>query len=185
MHAHFLKKFTLKTPYREIPPFKVEFRPGMNVIVGENGSGKSTLLHLLTSGPDKETKSIVADTAETRFLDTEKMNPRFQSVDGSKNIRFTLSSHFVSHGEAMLPLLKAVTDFHDLVLFVDEPDAGLSLSNQVKVFRTFEKIVKEQGCQIVLTTHSYQIIQNVDEVFSMDTKEWIPSKQYLESVTNG
>jgi len=180
MYAHFLKSFTLEVPYRGISPFEVKFHPGMNVIVGENGSGKSSLLHLLNSEPDKKLKRIEADKVQTRFLDTEKMNPRFQSVASSKNARFTVTSHFMSHGEAILPLLKAAIEFKDLILIIDEPEAGLSLTNQVKVLKIFEEVI-ERNCQIVLTTHSYQIIRNVDEVFSMDIKEWIPSKQYLKS----
>ena len=45
----FIEKYELleEISDRKIDKFELEFRPGINIIVGENGSGKSTLLKLL------------------------------------------------------------------------------------------------------------------------------------------
>ena len=177
MAALYLKKFKLKEEYRDIPPFSVTFRPGLNVIVGENGSGKSTLFELLMDQKSK-VSTVQIEPVEYRYFNTEKHNPRTQTdLDSSPNIGYMLHSRFRSHGEALFPLMEASKDFKKILLFVDEPEAGLSLKNQAKVLQSFTTAV-EQDCQILLATHSYIIINSVPEVFSMDDRAWISSKTY-------
>jgi predicted ATPase len=184
--AKFLKSFSLLKEY-QIKPFKIDFRDGFNVIVGENGSGKSTLLHLLTDD-NKDLKKIkkldYTQGTNFRFLDTEKHNPRMKhDLDNSVNIGFDIASRFASHGEAMLPLILASKQFNDVVLFVDEPEAGISLSNQKKIFDTLEQISKKNNCQVIVTTHSYVIINNIEYVFCMVKKKWMLSKDYLKELS--
>jgi predicted ATPase len=181
--SHFLKSIQLLETYRDIKPFTVEFKPGLNVIVGENGSGKSTLIDLALNPNNKIIKADFDQIGfDYKFLDTEKNNPRIKSnLDHSVNIGFELSCRFRSHGESMLPMLKAAESFKKILLFIDEPEAGLSLNNQKLILKTFKTAVKNE-CQVILTTHSYVIIKNVKEVFCMDTKQWITSEQYLMSI---
>jgi predicted ATPase len=179
--ALYLKSFKLKVLYRDMQPFTAKFRPGLNVIVGENGSGKSSLLELLM-GPNGATSEKNASNVEFKFLDTEKHNPRIKSnIEYEKNIGYMIHSRFKSHGQTMGPLIQASEDFKDILLFIDEPEAGLSLSNQKRSLQAFEKAV-ENNCQILLTTHSYVIIKSVPEVFSMDDKVWLSSKDYLKKI---
>lgn len=178
----YLKSFELKQVYREINPFSVKFREGLNIVVGENGSGKSTLLSLIMSTDDNIKKDVNVVPVEYHFIDTEKHNPRILgSTEYSKNIRFTLYSKFTSHGEAMLPLMEASKEFADNLIFIDEPEAGISLSNQKKVLKALETTVGN-NCQVIITTHSYVLISSVKEVFNMDTKKWVSSKEYLAEV---
>jgi predicted ATPase len=117
---------------------------------------------------------------DTRFLDTEKMNPRIKSTCfDSKNLGYEIGSRFTSHGEAMLPLLIASRDFKKLVLIIDEPEAGISLKNQMKILEAFD-VALENDCQVIVTTHSYVLIHEVDEVFDLDTRKWTTSRDYLE-----
>jgi predicted ATPase len=180
--ALYLKSFTLKKAYRDIPPFTIKFREGINVIVGENGSGKSTLLYLIMSSESKDIKEVDYVPSEYRFFDTEKNNPRLKGdLSNSKNIGFDIGSHFVSHGQAMLPLMLASESFRDLSLIIDEPEAGISLSNQKKVLGAIKEAVKN-NCQVLIATHSYILIKNADEVFDMDDRKWISSEEYLKRV---
>jgi energy-coupling factor transport system ATP-binding protein len=185
----FLKNCTLKKVFYSIPPFSVTFKDGLNVIVGENGSGKSMFLHLITQTANtedlKETFSVNVDPQTTfYFLDTEKHNPRIKSsFFDSKNIGFELSSRFLSHGETMLPLISAAKTFKDILLVVDEPEAGISLKNQLKLVSVFKQALT-QNCQVILTTHSYILIKSVEEVFSMDSKKWIKSAEFLKNIVS-
>ena len=182
--ALYLKKIKLLKEYRNLDPFSLYFKDGLNIIVGENGSGKSTLLHLIVGNLDKsEVKLDFEKGAQYRFLDTEKQNPRIKSsCADSKNIAFEVSARFMSHGQAMLLLLEGAKDFKDLLLLVDEPEAGISLQNQIKVLKILKKIVEQSNCQVILTTHSYPIIKSEKDIFSMDVMGWVDSKGFLKGI---
>ena len=181
--AHFLKKIELLQPFRNIQPFTLKFKDGINIIVGENGSGKSSILYLLTnvSKELEKIRKITTDPVTYKFLDTEKENPRIKgNLDYSKNFEFTVASRFISHGETMIKLLSASKDFKDNLLIIDEPEAGLSIHNQYKILKIYEDLVNKHNCQCVITTHSYIIIKSVNTIFSMDVKKWIIPKTYLK-----
>jgi predicted ATPase len=187
--SKFIKSFTLKKDHHKIKPFKLDFRDGFNVIVGENGSGKSTLLHLITDVSEnlKDIRHIDCEhETEFRFLDTEKHNPRIKGgIEYSKTIGFDIASRFMSHGETMLPMILASEEFRNTILIVDEPEGGISLTNQIKIFDTLQMISIKNNCQVIVTTHSYVIMKKIDMVFDMKTKKWTTSKKYLASLKLG
>jgi zinc transport system ATP-binding protein len=164
--------------------FFLYFKEGLNIIVGENGSGKSTLLDLIVTKHDKGLVKLESKKgAQFRFLDTEKNNPRINSnLAESKNIGFELSARFMSHGQALLMLLESAGDFKDLLLIVDEPEAGISLHNQIRLLNIFKKLTEEANCQVILSTHSYPLIKGEEHVFCMDLMGWIKSEDYLKRV---
>ncbi len=180
----YIKNFELLKKYqdRKIKPFKVNFQPGLNVIVGDNGSGKSTLIHLLTMDNDEyHTIGRVKKCPRYMHFDTETMNPRISDLASSSsgNYIYTALSHFQSHGEVLLPIMLHCTKEKNKIFLLDEPESGISLKNQVKMFNAFMEAV-ENGCQIFVATHSYVIIKKCEKVFCLNKKAWTSSEAYLK-----
>ncbi len=182
--AIYLKNLRLLKDHRNLHPFSVRFKDGMNIIVGENGSGKSTLLDLIIGRHKKDLIKVNFEKGSTyRFLDTEKHNPRTKTdCSGSGNIMFEVSSRFMSHGETMLLLLEGSKSFKDILLIVDEPETGISIKNQIKVLKILKNLTDKSNCQVILATHSYHIIKTEEKIFSMDLMAWVNSEKYLQSV---
>lgn len=176
-----LESFNLTKEFRKISPFSFTFKPDFNVIVGENGSGKSSFLHLITNLEENKDVCIAKyKSSDFIFFDTEKQNPRVRDIQHlGASYGFALHSRFVSHGQAMLSVLQHPKNLKDSVLIVDEPEAGLSLSNQKKVFDDFKSLTKN-NCQVIITTHSYVMIKHAKEVFDMETKTWMSSEDFLK-----
>jgi predicted ATPase len=191
----YLKQFKLKEELYTIKPFTIDFKDGLNLIVGDNGSGKSTLLKMLFDQDFENGKKelILTDECqrngvESKFFDTEKENPRIQDLemytnpDGTNRgigVGNALMSRFLSHGEVIFPIVNAIKIMKNIVIFIDEPEAAVSLKNQKLVFKSIMKAVKNK-CQVFISTHSYILIKNAGEVYDMETGEWIESGEYLK-----
>jgi predicted ATPase len=165
----YLKKFELTKPYREISPFKMEFQDEMSLIVGENGSGKSTLLDLIKEGKKSEYSTIDVIDVSYMYFDTEKHNPRTRNYLPEKGAMFQVASHFWSHGQTLFPILEHIKEISNQLIIIDEPESGISLSNQIKLIEAMGIAIKN-NCQIVLATHSYVFIRSAEKVFNLNTK---------------
>ena len=101
----------------------IDFRPGVNLLVGDQGTGKSSLLAALTDKKLRHRNNINLignPKVSFKFLDTEKHNPRHAT---EIKYRIDVVCRFMSHGEIMLPLLYEVGKFkNDHLIFIDEPE---------------------------------------------------------------
>lgn len=175
-----LSKFHLVEKFRNLEPFSIKFQNQLTVIVGENGSGKSSFFSLLTNSIyQKLIKIEHAPGISYHFFDTEKHNPRIKNgIEYSVNAEFDLVCRFCSHGEALMPILKGMKSFQSKLILVDEPESGISLTNQRELLKTFNAAISN-NCQIIISTHSYYLIKNVQNIFNMNSKKWETSKKFL------
>jgi len=176
-----INNFSLIKEYRDIKPFSVDFRDGINVIVGENGSGKSTMMGLIMEGKKSEYSTVDVNECSFMFFDTERHNPRVKNYLPEKGGMFQIASHFMSHGQTLYPILEHIGEVKDKLVLIDEPESGISLSNQCKLIKALDTAVKN-NCQIILATHSYTFMRNAHEIFDLDSKKWVKSERYLKRV---
>lgn len=168
----------------------------LTLLVGDQGSGKSSLLDLLKGGCDRNTLDLELTElghkgVETFFFDTEKMNPRLKSpqdyanMDGTnKGIGYgnALSSQFQSHGQVMVAFtVNAIKKAENAVVFLDEPESGLSIRNQYKLSSEIHNAVNQRKCQFIVATHCLPLIQSIKNVLSLEPKKWMTTDEFLES----
>ena len=165
---------------------KFDFKPGVNLIVGDQGVGKSSLVNLLGKyKKDKteieiKTKGIVP----SKYIDMEQHNPRMQpSLNDRMGIMSQIAVHFKSHGEVMMGILgfmeKAI-DEEQTIWIVDECDAGLSIRSCYMLAQMFKKLA-EKGHQVIAVVYSQTIMEEFDEVLSIEHKKWMSSKAFIKS----
>ena len=183
-----LRSTTFIAPYRCFKKGVVlEFRPGLNLLVGDQGTGKSTILSLIANNQDnKETVEIDADEGAFRFFDTEKDNPRHKRY---VETAFDVQCRFKSHGEIMLLIgealeqLLAADNAAPTLFLYDELESGLSLRSVRKMLYLVETLVA-RGHQFVVATHHPWFIEAAPEVlqcYKRATPKWVSSEKYLKS----
>jgi len=188
-----------KNPYEVFLLFQKDaefnFKPGVNIIVGENGSGKTTLLSLIKNHIAHDGSYIEVDgditTENTIFFNGEEDNP-VTAIPKMANPAETesyvpLLQHLMfaqaeSHGESMLPALDYIlTEAKGgYTIFMDEPETALSLKNQISLASKFKMSAGEYGNQLIISTHSLAIIQQFSSIFDMETRQWWKTDKYLK-----
>lgn len=193
------------------------FDPAVTFIIGENGSGKSTLLEALaismkfnaeggTKNFNFETKPTHSDLykyikitkgiklpkdgfflrAETFYnfaTEVGNLGPEITKYYGDKSL------HKQSHGESFISLIQ--NRFRGNGLYIlDEPEAALSPSNQLKLLVLLDKLIKLNS-QFIIATHSpiimgypsakiYMINENsIEKVNYEDTPHYQLTKYFL------
>ncbi len=195
MANHFFKKLKFNEDFRCYKAGdEIEFKAGINLIVGEQGCGKSSLFEAIIKNWGILTVDYDHDS-DYLFFDTESMNPRledsfrahrdFKSVtefekakDESLINRFALELNVKSHGQAMLPLALAHNKAKRKTIFIDEPEAGLSIRSQYKVLAHYKELSKNN--QLVIATHSPIFMQEVGQVLSLEHREWMSSEKFID-----
>ena len=167
--------------------------------VGENGSGKSTLLEAITRKCGvhiwHKPKRHIAhhNPYETRLVDYITLNWINGEVPGSlfRAETFHDFSDFLddvalcdpgrlkyhggrilntlSHGEGILSYFS--TRYHIKgIYFLDEPEAALSPTSQVKLLRLLQQLETEGHAQFIIATHSPILLAHPGaQIFSFDS----------------
>lgn len=167
-------------------------KKGLTVMVGENGCGKSTLIKEFSkhnggfSNGEKSKRDTLGKKVDILLLDFEKLNktikcnPFGRSEDFKKAFFGNITRSEESHGERLMDILSLAFDEKVLeyeLLILDEPEQGMSLGNQYMYLKLFQKL--SEKIDIILVTHSKVMIENVSEVFDVETMSYVPSKEYI------
>jgi predicted ATPase len=166
---------------------RFDFRPGVNLLVGDQGSGKSSLIAALQSvgmknPPHKfehlqKTTKVKATACKTFSFDFEKDNVRMQS-HFSKNIMFQMVSMHKSHGETNVAMLNSLQEAADCVVMMDEPDMALSIRTCAMLVKRFKEL-EARGSQVIAAVHNPIVIQAFKDVLSLEHCRWVPSKDFV------
>ena len=182
---------------RETP--ELTFRKPIAFFVGENGSGKSTLMEAITRKCgihlwDKPRRHAAHDNPyETRLADYVTVTWANGSVPGSLFRAETFRDfadflddvalcdpgrlkyhggrilNTLSHGEAILSYFSGRYHIRGLYL-LDEPEAALSPSNQVRFLKLLRRLEAAGHAQLIMATHSPILLAYPGaQVFSFDS----------------
>jgi len=178
---------------------ELTFRKPIAFFVGENGSGKSTLLEAITRKCgihiwDKPRRHVVHNNPyETRLVDYITVTWANGSVPGSLFRAETFRDfadflddvalcdpgrlkyhggrilNMLSHGEAILTYFGGRYHIRGLYL-LDEPEAALSPSNQVRFLKLLRWLETEGHAQLIMATHSPILLAYPGaQIFSFDS----------------
>jgi predicted ATPase len=157
---------------------KIEFNPGINLLVGDQGSGKSSLIQEIVNHVNRRDihSNLVHDTDLVHYYDFEKSNLRTKSyVDTLSDIK----SRFVSHGEFNLNVVIGLASKEkDAVFLMDEPDTALSIRSISVLVKTFAQMALN-GCQVIAAVHNPYIIQALSVVCDMESRQWVMPKEFI------
>ena len=183
----FLENISFKHDHRGFKKDdKIEFKPGITLLAGDQGSGKSTILFLLCPSNEKLVKNVRDFKCDRKVqvfsIDTEKDNPRTKS-HFSGNMQFQLGAMWSSHGETIRAIYNGMEKKKNVLFMIDEPESGLSIRSQ---FELVEKIKKclENGCQLVLSTHSMILMREFGNIFDLEKMEYTTFEEFMERQQN-
>jgi predicted ATPase len=132
-------------------------------VVGDNGSGKSTLLecakHQSTNkGADLGMKLNARVPVRALFWFSDN-NP-IRHTHGHLDDMAQIAAMFQSHGQVQGAVMQQLPEVEGPgILFIDEPESGLSLPNQINLAHWLETWVEAAADRmVVLATHSYLLI---------------------------
>jgi len=176
---------TFLTDYRVFKKgLRINFVPGINLLVGDQGCGKSSLLGLIMKiakeGLDSDARKIVKlSVTKSDFMafDFEKDNPR---IKGTFEHAFQIVSRFASHGEVANLMINEISKAKAAVIAMDEPDASLSPRSCYALYDLMKDTVR-RGCQIVASVHNPILIASAPEVFSLEHLKWMEGAAFLET----
>jgi predicted ATPase len=168
----------------------------INLFVGNQGCGKSTMLDLLQKAhSDLDltfSDNVRLNGIKTFYFDSEKMNPRVTDPQmytrpNGENVGIgfggALGSRFRSHGEVLQDFIfEPLKTAKNSVILLDEPESGLSITNQLKLIKAINHAVNN-NCQLFIATHCYPLIEQFN-VISLEHKKQMKGIDFINLIKN-
>ena len=192
-----LTRVTFLKKYRKFEKdHTLEFRPGVNLLVGDNGAGKSSLLNLIrhTTGKDKWEKDRIKGNVKveqdvptiTCAYDFEKDNRRTLSYidgDGPGGSGLQVNSMFASHGESVIGAIGALFQKDKKLTYLfDEPDMAMSI-RVCHIFAALFQNWADAGNQLIVAVQSPIIIASQEDVLVVESG-WTKSADFMKFLTD-
>lgn len=87
---------------------------------------------------------------------------------------------FSSHGEMVLRVLQGSLEHPEgSTIIMDEPDMALSCRSAVKLVKVLNQLA-EKGQQVIASVHNPIAIASFEHVLSMEHRQWMLSRDFLE-----
>lgn len=161
--------------------------------LGTNGAGKSTTINILTGllKPTSGTISYAANLKIGVVFQTSVLDDKL-SVKANLYLRARMYKEFSSEWLEELINLMGIRRFlhqkygtlsggqrrrvdiarslvnHPDILFLDEPTTGLDLQTRLVIWQLLQKLQKEQGLTIFLTTHYLEEAESADQMYILE-----------------
>jgi predicted ATPase len=168
----------------------IDFRPGINLLVGDQGCGKSSLLLMLKNdGFLSQEKIATVDAPKgtpTYFLDFEKGSVRGMDANSasSKGIgtMAVVANIMCSHGESVNAVLRSMPKTRNAVMLNDEPDMALSMRSIYNFYQMMENQVNNLQQQIIVSCHNPYLMELVGDVCSLEHRTWMTYQEFKKKM---
>lgn len=182
---------------------KLTFHPKVTFITGENGSGKSTLLEAIAVAMGFNAEGGSKNFNFATRPSHSKLHERIRATKGLQlakdgfflraesfynvateverlEMKYGVKSlHEQSHGESFISLVE--DRFRKEGLYIlDEPEAALSPTNQLKFIALIHRLAK-QKCQFIIATHSPIILGYPDADIYVVNSDSIEKTEYEQT----
>ncbi len=191
-------------------PLDIEFKESVTVIVGSNGTGKTRLLkniekkakildemqYCKLNGKDMsylttlDNETNITLTVDSNMPYTRIVNYNADSVYNStcSGDILQVARHWMSNGETKDIIVDRIKNCADSlrkdnlygVALLDELDNSLDYKKQ----RKFARVLKQSSdvMQFIVATHNVPFMSQFKEVFDIETKQYVKTKDYLKNI---
>ena len=191
-------------------PLDIEFKESVTVIVGANGTGKTRLLKNIEkkakildemrgcklNGKDMSYLTTLDNAIKiTLTVDSTMPYTRIVNYDADSLYRSTyegdvlqIARHWMSNGETKDIIVERIKNCANSlrkdnlygVMLLDELDNSLDYKKQ----RKFARVLKQSSdvMQFIVATHNVPFISQFKEVFDIETKQYVNTKDYLNKI---
>jgi len=162
-------KFNLLYPMSGIDAQETLLQEGrINVLMGQGQTAQvlRNLAYIIKEGSPQNWKQIQKLLHQLFMVDLKA--PIFDKVNGNLELSYReagverdLDISMSGRGlQQMLLILTYLYSHKNSILLVDEPDAHLEILRQKQVYEILKRIAEQNGCQVVIATHSEVILDD-------------------------